>query len=110
MGVKEDVDALYWAYPRHLEPKPAKRAIEGALKKASFAELLDAVTEFAAIVNVMDKDQKRFVPYPATWFNAERWLEDRDEWRLQYGKSKPSQPKPEPVGETFKRLGLGQKR
>lgn len=70
-------EAIYQEYPRKLARGKAIEAIRKALKVATVAELLDAVRAYTAAIADMDS---QFVPYPATWFNQQRWLDDRSEW------------------------------
>jgi predicted component of type VI protein secretion system len=80
------VDAIYQAYPRHIAPADAKRAIKVALQKVDYATLLARVKKYAARVR-QNYDQgtqtKRTTPYPATWIRAERWLDDSGEWLVE---------------------------
>lgn len=70
---EQDFEDFYRAYPRHVGKGAARRAYATALKKISAGELLTAAGRFAA--DVTGKDPK-FIPYPATWLNAERWGDD----------------------------------
>lgn len=71
------VDALYAAYPRKVGRAAAYKAIRKALRSAPFEELLTAVQEFA---RSPAGKAGTFTPHPASWFNAERWNDDRAEW------------------------------
>lgn len=72
-------EQIYEAYPRKVGGRPRTiAAIVKALGKEEFDVLLDAVQEFAECTR---GTEKHFLPYPATWFNQERWTDDRDEWR-----------------------------
>jgi hypothetical protein len=64
--------SLYQAYPRHVAPDTAYRAITKALARKPFAELLAAVTRFATQCR-KDATEAQFIPHPATWFNAGRY-------------------------------------
>lgn len=75
---QKQADEIFQAYPRKVGKKPALKAIEKALNKTSFDELLSAVQEYAKFRSGEDP---KFTPYPATWFNAERWNDDRKEWQ-----------------------------
>lgn len=70
-------EQLYQAYPRRVGRGQAMRAIRTALKKADFETLLAAVTEFA---ECQSDQEQGLIPHPATWFNGERWLDDRSDW------------------------------
>lgn len=73
------VALLYQAYPKKVGKGAAKKSIEKALKKTQFDVLLDAVTEYAKACESIQVGRE-FIPYPATWFNQERWDDDRTEW------------------------------
>lgn len=61
---------LWWeAYPRKVAKGSARKAYQTALKKVTPDSLLKLTNAFA-----FDKEE-RFIPHPATWLNAERWLE-----------------------------------
>lgn len=89
-----EVENIYEAYPRKVEKVRALKAIQKALKKTSPGELLLAVQEFAAAMKLWPKEDRHFIPYPATWFNRERWKDDRQEWirRPKIGLTEPHQP------------------
>ena len=61
---------LWWeAYPRKEAKGSARKAYEKAIKKVAPDSLLKLTNAFA-----FDKET-RFIPHPATWLNAERWIE-----------------------------------
>lgn len=72
-----DAEEIYAIYPLKAGRKKAIEAIRKALKKASKETLLESVTAFAAARNGV----KEFTPHPSTWFNEERWLDDRETWK-----------------------------
>ena len=71
-------EAIYLAYPRHVGKGKAIPAIVKALRKVPYEELLGAVQEFA---KAPAGNAGNFTPYPATWFNGEKWNDDRSEWQ-----------------------------
>jgi len=75
-----DVDRLYAIYPRKRKPQDAKKAIAKALKVHGFEKLETATTAYAAAVAGWPDEDRRFVPYPASWFNAGGYDEDPAEW------------------------------
>lgn len=87
-GVDPDhVEALLDAYPRRINPAPARVAIVKALQVATFDVLLAAVKEFASSPA---GQRGNFTPYPASWFNARGWETDPKEWwREDEGRKKP---------------------
>jgi len=78
---------IYAAYPRKVAKAAAFKAIEKALKAArkanpesGSANLLKAVQAYAEAVSQWPKDERRFVPHPATWFNRGSHDDDPSEW------------------------------
>lgn len=81
---ESDVDAIYWAYPRHVGKIEARRAIRKAILDLArrgvpspAQYLLKVTSEFA---KSPAGQAGSFTPYPATWFNAGRYDDDRSEW------------------------------
>lgn len=83
-------DELYWMYPKHVGSRVAVRAIEKALKRLPL-ELKLAGVEVGDITEWMKERVSAFAaspagqrgqmtPYPATWFNQSRYLDDQDVW------------------------------
>jgi len=77
------IEAIYAMYPRKTGAGAAKRAIRKALSLISHEYLLAAVTEYSEALRykTWKEGDKKWCPAPATWFNQERWNDDRDEWR-----------------------------
>ncbi len=80
-------EAIYRAYPRHMAPRDAKRAIQKAVKDLArlMGETLARETLMAATIAYAASPQGRRpdrdkIPYPATWYNRQSYLEDRKEW------------------------------
>lgn len=85
------IDELYQLYPKHLEPIAAKKAIAKAIQRLTTereyrGENLPEIQVLAGLkTRVMQyaesrQGKKEFTPYPATWFNKGRYLEDPEEW------------------------------
>lgn len=68
--------ALFAAYPRRVARGAALKAIAGALKIETAERLMAAVQKYAASVRGKDP---AWVPYPATWFNQQRWLDEPEQ-------------------------------
>ena len=84
-------EVIYQAYPRKEGRGAALKAIAKALRKVDADELQAAVEEYARAVETWPawergKDDgsgheaRDLRPHPATWFNQERWLDDRTTW------------------------------
>lgn len=66
---------IYHFYPKKKDKGHALTAIKRALKKCEFEDLLEHVKKYAASASTKDP---QFIPYPATWFNGERWEDQED--------------------------------
>lgn len=68
-------------YPKKAGKGAALKAIANALKRGKTeAELTEAVTAYAKAVEKWPDSDRQFVPYPSTWFNQERYDDDRATW------------------------------
>ncbi len=102
-----EAEKIYLIYPRHVAPDEAKKAIDVALQKVEYDYLLAKTTQFAEAVNSWPssyrytQDGRDTCPYPATWFNKGRYLEEASEWK-RFGARKPASHQyiapPEPEG------------
>jgi hypothetical protein len=78
-------DEIYKAYPRKVAPKAAKKAIAAAVRDLASrvenprAHLLARTQEYAKAKRGADK---KFIPYPKTWFNQGRYDDESEEWAL----------------------------
>lgn len=71
-----DCEEIFKLYPLKVAKKAGIDAIKKALKKTSKAVLIEAVTAYAEA----KKLDPSYTANPATWFNQERWLDDRSAW------------------------------
>ena len=69
----KQAEELYAAYPRRVGKLNALKAIRKALTLTSFDDLLMKVKKFADSSKEADI---QFIPYPATWFNQGRWMDE----------------------------------
>ena len=76
-NISADAAEIYQLYPRKEARADALKAIEKALGKISVECLKEAVSVFAI---AKQGQEARFIPHPATWYNVERWLDDRSTW------------------------------
>ena len=104
MNLEEQAMALYMAYPRKVARKAGLIAIKNALSEESFDVLMDAVQEFA---KAREGQESQYTPHPATWFNAERWTDDRADWWVGRRPDIPAESAWEKVREAISRFGLG---
>lgn len=70
-------EELYSLYPKKVGRGDAVKAIRKALAKVPFNVLREAVSAYAQARTGQDP---QFTPHPATWFNQERWNDDRSTW------------------------------
>lgn len=83
------IEAIWKAYPRKEKKAPGVVAIRNALKRAKGDVILAAVHAYAAAVALWPVDDRRFIPHPASWFNADRWADDPESWvRTEKGVAK----------------------
>jgi hypothetical protein len=71
---------IYAAYPRKVARATALKAIESAMASYPADELLIAVIKYATAVAGWSLQERAFVPYAATWFRAEQFLDDPTVW------------------------------
>ena len=95
---KKQIEGIYQAYPKHIGKRAALKAIKTALDRIGkrkpppddpVAWLLERVQVFAASPKGSDG---KFTPYPATWFNQDRFDDDPKEWLAS--KAKPARQTP----------------
>jgi len=90
-------EVIYAAYPRKVGRAAAIAAIKKAMTKVPSAQLLASVNEYDDAVRTWPPTARYTaagvdtVPHPATWFNQERWTDDRSEWVKNAAKHTPSQ-------------------
>lgn len=73
-------EAIYKAYPRHVDKPPALRAIRRAVAKFGYDFILERTRQYAACVASWPRQDTCFVPYPATFFNRHRFNDNPSTW------------------------------
>jgi hypothetical protein len=73
-------EMVYDAYPRKEARQDALRAIAKALTQCEATRLLAQTKAFSTAVAHWPAEERRFVPYPATWFNGARYEDDPATW------------------------------
>jgi hypothetical protein len=68
-------DDFWDNFPKKVSKGAAVKAWRSAVKKADAETIIDAARIFAASVSGSDP---KFIPYPATWLNGERWADDAE--------------------------------
>ena len=70
---------VFWKeYPKKKGIGAARKAFEKAIKKATLETLIEAVRKQKQ-GDQWKKDKGKFIPYPATWLNQERWEDEVDD-------------------------------
>lgn len=70
----------YKAYPRHIARRTAENAWRAAVRRGNDQDwMLGRVMAYAAAVDGADH---QFIPYMASWLNADRFLDDPKEWTV----------------------------
>jgi len=70
VNIELHFDRFYQMYPRKIGKAAAKKAFFLALKKSSAQKIIDAALEYN---RACAGKEKKFIPYPSTWLNQERW-------------------------------------
>ena len=73
-------EEIYKLYPRHVGKPVALKKIKKAIREVGFDELKKRVLAYAGATSRWDEQDRRFIPYPATWFNQGRYDDDQSEW------------------------------
>lgn len=66
---------IYQAYPRHVAPKAAFRAIQKVISQNDPQAILETVENFARKHRSLGTESK-FIPHPATYFNQGRYADE----------------------------------
>ena len=69
-------NAWWQVWPKKVARGQAAKAYAKALKTATADVLLQGAERVAHEWATLEPDRRQFVPYPATWLNAERWLDN----------------------------------
>lgn len=73
-------EGIYALYPRKVARPAALKAIARQLKTHPAEKIILAVQSFAVAWRGASRDDLRFCPHPATWFNQERFNDDPSTW------------------------------
>lgn len=68
-------DQFWAAYPRKVAKGAARKAFQRAMSLTTLETILEALTWQRTQPQWM-KDGGEFIPYPASWLNAERWADE----------------------------------
>tara|TARA_R110000803_G_scaffold43701_7_gene93047 strand:+ start:4763 stop:5530 length:768 start_codon:yes stop_codon:yes gene_type:complete len=75
-----EFDAFWEVYPRKTAKAEARKSWGKALAAAGgeFEAIVQGAKDYAA--SDIGRGETRFIAYPATWLNQERWADDRAAW------------------------------
>jgi Helix-turn-helix domain len=76
--IEAQIVNIYDAYPKKAARPAAFKAIKRALESVDAEKLLETTKLYAKTVNGCDP---QFIPYPATWFNQERYNDNPIVWK-----------------------------
>lgn len=76
-AVDPDFDRFWSLYPRKVGKGAARRAWAAAVRRAEegAASILAGITVQTSLDRFDTREDGRFIPHPATWLNADRWLD-----------------------------------
>lgn len=80
----DQTEAIYQAYPRREKKPNALKAIRKAMLTHSPDYLLERTQAYAAAIGWQER---QFIPHPATWFNAEQFNDNPEDWKSPPPKS-----------------------
>lgn len=69
----EDIDVVWWAYPKRVGKKEAVPYIRAAIGKIGHDKLLQAVQRYASEQQGQDA---KYTKHPSRWFRDERWNDE----------------------------------
>lgn len=107
-----DIERIRNAYPRKVQKASAIKAIDKALLRIGAKDDPSKIEWLLGIVKLYASTPKgksgQLCPYPATWFNEERYEDDQSEWQID--PHEKSKPKPDPAQKQYEvTKALGEK-
>jgi len=75
--IADAFEAFWKEYPNRKGKGKAREAFKKAIKKTSVGTMVEAVQKQKQ-GSQWKKDEGRYIPYPATWLNQERWEDEVD--------------------------------
>lgn len=100
-------EVFYKSYPnKKNKPKARERWQKMKVTPELFAAIM-AGLERAKNSQEWTKDDSRYIPYPATWLNAEGWANDYKPLRQAAAPKAPAENMPDPLAERRRMMGGG---
>ena len=75
--IEEAFESFWNEYPNRKGKGKAREAFKKAIKKTGISTMVEAVRKQRQ-GSQWKKDEGRYIPYPATWLNQERWEDEVD--------------------------------
>lgn len=100
-------EVFYKSYPnKKNKPKARERWQKMKVTPELFAAIMEGL-ERAKNSQEWTKDDSRYIPYPATWLNAEGWANDYKPLRQTAAPKASSENMPDPLAERRRMMGGG---
>lgn len=100
-------EIFYKAYPNKKNVKTARTRWEKMKVTPELFAAIMAGLERAKNSQEWTKDDSRYIPYPATWLNAEGWANDYKPLRQAAAPKAPAGNMPDPLAERRRMMGGG---
>lgn len=75
-AIKKQFDKFWQAYPRKVSKKEAQKSWKKINPSLELFEKILKALEMVKQTEQWKKDNGKFIPYPATWLNQERWTDE----------------------------------
>lgn len=72
--------AIYEVYPKKVGRGVALKSIQSAINRGHTADVILEATKAYAASPIVRTTEMQFIPHPSTWFNQDRFLDDRATW------------------------------
>lgn len=100
-------EVFYKSYPnKKNKPKARERWQKMKVTPELYREIMEGL-ERAKNSQEWTKDDSRYIPYPATWLNAEGWANDYKPLRQAAAPKAPAGNMPDPLAERRRMMGGG---
>ena len=91
--IEQQVETIYKIYPRKIDKIRAIKAIIKAINKHGFNHIFERTQLYAQKYN----GDRKYIPYPSTFFNQERYNDDSSEWSQNTTNRSSRQFKPQKI-------------
>ena len=73
---EKQFDKFWQAYPKKVSKKQAQKSWKKINPSLELFEKILKALEMVKQTEQWEKDNGKFIPYPATWLNQERWTDE----------------------------------